>query len=1308
MWTGSGAVGGEEECEDNDDLIRIINVCNDPGDREKVIGHAPMTSPILDSGLSKQMDAEIFQVSLKEGIMLSERGHKYKREGNMIESLDCYKEALRRYKLCYAYYTDRYHLNSYVANDDCNVGGGLDGDNNENSPPPVSLELSIALTLQIMAIFHDHGLSEAPSAVEAHETTIYFLLKELNNGYDNLEFNDDNPECVTTPQRPKSTKVGKQTSPNLSPTSVLSQLGTAPDPSSRLCNVLKLTQHERIRLISASLNALAKLYFQEEQTKPDTDENKEDALSYHQHALNLLKKVYPLATSSFSSLCDHQLKIDFTQRDTSKPQSKNSPRFNIDLRIDTGNTLMQMGQLLCFRRDYENAAVCFEDALEIRKELHKNDEEKEVMDACYSLGIAYEQNKDFDMALQSYDVVFESTKKTYGHESVEAAKLCCDKSRILRQQDDIPGSLSWNGQAVALYRKHVSTCESDILQQLIEALKRRGELFIEMKNAEQAILSHREMMEMQISHLGPEHPDIAHTLLLLGDLYLSTKELPEARKVLIEALNLFSEFGTGTHDPDLKLTLTKIEIVFRLEEEEKTKSHNAKKDISMYDQKNRNRSNNLACTRIQIDEINNSEEEKKMKGNHKENSELMHKQKSIKESNNTINNNTINNINYEMELVEEEDSKYCKVTATKSRTDYYDDGVSQITFLDNEGNASRKNRRKKQEPQRGHFRGDCLITSCVSEVVETIADATGKLLNGSDCHRHLLADNMSIQSESKIDVAVHINDGDSAIESTLLGMGLLSVVSEDDTQETSVISRQDSILDGSLYGVGLVSLQHDDESQNHTKSVKHEESMGCANVDDLLAQMYVVTCEMEYGGQGKPFKEMLQVEKNNDKNGKDGSSLTSKTKKKRSLEKKIYAYHNLLLDRREQLGKTHSKVLDTMLALAKLYSRNKEHSKAILTYLDVEMIQAEKLGEQNVEVALTCMKIGDSYLAQGKFDIAMQNYLKARDMQLNIFGETHPIIASTLNSMGLVELERGDFDAAMDYLQHALRIQQIHLAPNEHNPDISQTLVNIGAVYYKERNSFSKLRKREDTYKSFIESGMLGRIAFAHGERGEYIMAMHFYAEVLQLLRYRGEERSLPGIVMTLNCLGNLSTKTGRYMVAMDSHNQALNALQKSQEADEVDIADTLGYLGVVEYYSGNFQKALDLFRQVCPKQRRLLGTSHPRVARTIYHEGVVNCILCKYDEAMRNLGEALKMQLTVLQKDHPDTLNTCLAIGIVHFELDRFDAALTHFEEVLHGQKNNIWREASGYCPYFKLLRSCTYKKRRDSGSYEFFCEKL
>jgi len=1247
---------------------------------------------------SSSNDEEVNQLVLQRAIMTNEVAiqlhcnyDKTQKTSTMEEALALYSKALELYQLVDLPFSS----------------------SPSSSGQQLNLELCSILILKKMSILKG---GQPNVMVETHEEIIQLLLNETEHDEDD----DTKNNSVCNVASPKSVV---DLFNNLEQETV--------DDAMINYKIVKLTQVERIRLIATSLNQLAQIYFKEEQEQSTA---KEDALSYYQGALDMLCKQNPnTTTTTWIAL------LDDNQSATTKEQQS----YTIDLRYDIGYTLKEMGKLLQYRKLYENAVIVYEEALMIYKNIHgSNDSAFDVMETCHVLGLAYALCNDDDMAIKCFEVVWTTcnqrpildsptttattlTTKTFNDDNtnkIDAGKVCCDMSQVLWKKEDNKAALQWIEEAIKIYRtqeqqKQKSDDRESIVDEsivagqgscsnndadndatrnknskiyalLISVLKKKAEMIIdkcdknnqEEERVNKAIVTYREIMDLQTKYLGSNHPEVAFTSCVLGDLYYKIRALVQARTAFVNAFRLFNEFGTGLDDPDLSLTEIRIQEIDKLllleKEEVKNKEEAVKKERTKDNEehidisKKENQNNNTALNYIKST-------------TNKEKGSLSDKKK------------------------DEDENKYCKEIATIPYSGGDDDGVSQITFIEHDssrklGERDIQNSNSNNAIHHHHHHGssdnDWLFTSCANAVAK-IADATGKLFKETDCPVFLKSDSHSIQSGSAVGSSIggkrqnfdivtidEMDGNETAIESTLFGVDLVPSVYGGDSKTQASKGTYDGD-NSTLFGVGLLSLKTE-ESLLGSKIVENEKEGevdnevndnsggdgGCTNMDDLLAQMNVVTCETEDVEQAKPFKEVLRIKEKYDQGGSSESSFSSKSTnrhcKKRSLEQKIHSRQNKLNKRREKLGKKHPTVMDTMLSLGKLYRRNEQYDKAISIYNDVRSIKTELYGEESNEVAITCITIGDLYRRQVEFDLAMQNYVKARDMQFNIFGKNHPIIASTLNSMGLVELERGDFDVAMDYLQQALRIQQVHLAPNEHNPDVSQTLVNIGKVYYKERNSFKKIRIKEDTYKSFIESGMLGKIAFAHGERGEYIMAMKFYEEQLQLLRNRGETRSLPGITLLLNCLGSLSTKTGRYVVAMDFHTQALNALLRNPDSNAVDVADTNVYIGVVEYYCGRFQKALDIFEEVLPKQRSLLGINHPRVARTLYHVGVVNNILCNYDTALKYFDDALKIQLKALQKNHPDTLNTLSAIGSVHSKLGQFDEALQEFGDVLTGQK--------------------------------------
>jgi len=463
--------------------------------------------------------------------------------------------------------------------------------------------------------------------------------------------------------------------------------------------------------------------------------------------------------------------------------------------------------------------------------------------------------------------------------------------------------------------------------------------------------------------------------------------------------------------------------------------------------------------------------------------------------------------------------------------------------------------------------------------------------------------------------------------------------------------------------------------------------------DDIFAKMRVVTCDMDEDGlpfkelleveDGSPFKEKRKVENvkiegNNRKfcsdhdtspGGSSSDKASALKRHKLCIEVKLRMSLDLVNNMKESSSSDDPELIKKMLDLAQLYVQTGDKDEAIAIYVDT--LERKAAPGKNEQVLLTLMNLGDLYFERNDINNAIEKYLNARDLQIFLHSEDHPNVAKILNCIGQTELKRNDFDMAMDYHQQALEIQRKNLARNEHNPDISQTLVYIGVVYYKERNSLSRIHANK-TYEKFIESGMLGLIAFAHEERGEYVMAMQFYEESFQLQTNKPNDKlNLNEIARTLNRLGILSVKTGRYVEGREYHEQALKSLKKIPGVADIDLADTTVFLGVVEYHSGRLQHAMAIFEEVLPRQRSVLGSNHVRVAKSIYHIGVIHCILGNYDEATTKLSQALCIQSSTLQKDHPDILNTTLWLGKTYLKTGKLEFAYREFVKILELQEH-------------------------------------
>jgi tetratricopeptide (TPR) repeat protein len=176
-------------------------------------------------------------------------------------------------------------------------------------------------------------------------------------------------------------------------------------------------------------------------------------------------------------------------------------------------------------------------------------------------------------------------------------------------------------------------------------------------------------------------------------------------------------------------------------------------------------------------------------------------------------------------------------------------------------------------------------------------------------------------------------------------------------------------------------------------------------------------------------------------------------------------------------------------ALAEDFWKKGDRSAATEHYTMAHSIYISRHGdEDNVkEVAMVLKKLGDLNQEDGALDAAMELYTEALEMEMTAHGQHLP---QTLNAAGVVCLRQDDFRSAMDFHRKALQIQKKSDPGGRSKYETYETLVNIGNVYYSERNNFSNIRSNGVDYREFIESGFLSWIALAHDTRGEYVKSI--------------------------------------------------------------------------------------------------------------------------------------------------------------------------------------------------------------------------
>jgi tetratricopeptide (TPR) repeat protein len=397
-------------------------------------------------------------------------------------------------------------------------------------------------------------------------------------------------------------------------------------------------------------------------------------------------------------------------------------------------------------------------------------------------------------------------------------------------------------------------------------------------------------------------------------------------------------------------------------------------------------------------------------------------------------------------------------------------------------------------------------------------------------------------------------------------------------------------------------------------------------------------------------------------------------RKLEGVEAEIQHFVQLIPEQKQQYGKSHLTVARSLFTLAVLYSRLGVSSSAPAIDCATEALRIQRECSATNDACRSLHFLAEVYILQKQYIAALSLYAEVLRMERAHFGHLSDETVNTLNCIGHVHALQNEFLSAMDSHQEALRILQESHGDNVKYPLVTETLCQIGSVYYRERNSFKKSKPSGDNYKTFIEAGMLETIARAHEERGSYKVAISFFEEKLAFLlnqAFESDPEDLDEVAETFSSLGMLNSKAGLLFEALDYFEKA-EVEMKRLKCDEVHLA-TIGVLmGTVRNQLGDWQIALTLLQDSLHVLVREVGHEHETVAATWFQIGVVQAGLCKFENAMKCFTDAVDVLKRILGPNHPATLRARREIGNLYcINISECDTALELFDEILTAQRS-------------------------------------
>jgi tetratricopeptide (TPR) repeat protein len=175
-----------------------------------------------------------------------------------------------------------------------------------------------------------------------------------------------------------------------------------------------------------------------------------------------------------------------------------------------------------------------------------------------------------------------------------------------------------------------------------------------------------------------------------------------------------------------------------------------------------------------------------------------------------------------------------------------------------------------------------------------------------------------------------------------------------------------------------------------------------------------------------------------------------------------------------------------------------------------------------------------------------------------------------------------------------------------------------------------------DNFHLTLEEGglLLERLGFYYYQRGCYIEANIYLTQALRLQEQHYPDNPLD-TAQTLNSLGLLSQRQGRYQDAKVLHQRALEL--RESVSDDAQIAESLHNLAVLYEHEGHYQDAKQYYLRAHALNERVLGPDDPDTGRTLNNLALIYYLQGYYLKAEATYQRVLTIYERSLPPDHPD-----------------------------------------------------------------------
>ncbi|OGH56306.1 MAG: hypothetical protein A3G34_06430 [Candidatus Lindowbacteria bacterium RIFCSPLOWO2_12_FULL_62_27] len=349
--------------------------------------------------------------------------------------------------------------------------------------------------------------------------------------------------------------------------------------------------------------------------------------------------------------------------------------------------------------------------------------------------------------------------------------------------------------------------------------------------------------------------------------------------------------------------------------------------------------------------------------------------------------------------------------------------------------------------------------------------------------------------------------------------------------------------------------------------------------------------------------------------------------------------------RKKSLGPAHPLVMESMVALAGLYT-TRDPGRAELLYAEALQMSEGLSGPDSPALTPLLLDISGFYMNQNRFDRALSFSQRALAIQERFPGRPDRRVACLLNLASL-HMKQGRQDDAEILYRRALEVKEKDRRPDPNDPDILMILQNLEVIYSKPGRN----KEAEAVYGRLVEMSAhwppgherdtarrLNNLGVIHRDRTQYVQAEVMFKRAARMWE-KAHGPEYVEIASALSNLGWMYAHQGRSAEAEDVYKQALAIREKSLGSNHPLMENVLANLGDLYLNLRRHPDAEVVFKRLAAIQEGARGKTDGELATTLVNLSAVYYSQRRYADAEPLIRRALEIKETLLGPEHPDLL---------------------------------------------------------------------